>query len=358
LIAGILDANRYDLEFATGGKDAVEAIEERSFDLILMDIMMPEITGYEACQLIKQHKNGKDTPIIFLTAKTDMESITQAFAVGGVDYITKPFNSDELLSRVKTHVELNRTRAQLEDLVALRTEELRVANHELTRVNKELEGLEEAKNEFINIISHEIRTPLNGIMGSLQLMQMDLNDSKTLNRMKLLHDSVLRLEKFSEKIILISELRSKRYSLQFETINLKQILNEVLEIFGNDIREKNIKVRLDVSDTLVAESDPYLLRVCIANLIENSLRLSQPESELFVSATFTGEQFAVAIEDQAGGVDEQLIAKLFRPFSMIEKFVNWNAGLGLYLVKLICENIAASIDFRNVNKGVRVCVEF
>lgn len=358
LIAGILDAHRYDLEFATGGKDAVEAVEERAFDLILMDIMMPEITGYEACQLIKQHKNGKDIPIIFLTAKTDMDSITQAFAVGGVDYITKPFNSDELLSRVKTHVELHRTRAKLEELVARRTEELRVANLELTRANKELEGLEEAKNEFINIISHEIRTPLNGIMGSLQLMKMDADNNKMNMRMQILDESVNRLETFSSKIILLSELRSGRYKLMPEKVNVNLLIDKILQQCKSAIDEKRLVIFKDVSAKIEIETDAYLLEICIANLLDNSIRLSTENSKIDIKIGHHEETSAIVIQDQAGGINEAMLTKLFKPFSLVEKFVNWNSGVGLYLVKLICEYLSMKVELKNCENGVMASLFF
>lgn len=110
IIMNILKEENYNLSFAKSGKKALEILSTTNFDLILLDIMMPDIDGYEVCEIIKKDDRLADIPIIFLTAKTDMDSMTKAFEVGGVDYITKPFHSNELLSRVKTHLELYKSR--------------------------------------------------------------------------------------------------------------------------------------------------------------------------------------------------------------------------------------------------------
>ncbi|NPA74000.1 MAG: response regulator [Epsilonproteobacteria bacterium] len=106
VIMNVLKEDNYNLAFATSGKEALELVKENDYDLILLDIMMPEMDGYEVCEHIKAIPGKRDIPIIFLTAKTSIDNISKAFKVGGVDYITKPFNAEELLARTKTHLEL------------------------------------------------------------------------------------------------------------------------------------------------------------------------------------------------------------------------------------------------------------
>ncbi len=110
----VLKEDNYNLTFALSGEEALSLVKENSYDLILLDIMMPGIDGYEVCREIKKIPSKKDIPIIFLTAKTNIESISEAFEIGGVDYLTKPFNADELLMRVRTHIELYNSRLLLE----------------------------------------------------------------------------------------------------------------------------------------------------------------------------------------------------------------------------------------------------
>jgi putative two-component system response regulator len=110
----VLKEDNYNLTYALSGEEALSLVKEHEYDLILLDIMMPGIDGYEVCSRIKQIPSRQDIPIIFLTAKTNIESISKAFEIGGVDYLTKPFNADELLIRVKTHIELHNARQLLE----------------------------------------------------------------------------------------------------------------------------------------------------------------------------------------------------------------------------------------------------
>ena len=113
VVANILKQEGYQMAFARNGKTALSRAETMPFDLILLDIMMPEMDGYEACERLKKNPETKDIPVIFLTAKTDKESVLKGFGLGAVDYVTKPFNAAELLARVKTHLELKLAKEDL-----------------------------------------------------------------------------------------------------------------------------------------------------------------------------------------------------------------------------------------------------
>jgi len=134
LLSNILDVAGYEISFANNGRKAIEVVEFQAPDLILLDISMPEMDGYEVCKYLKTKEQYKDIPIIFLTALTDIENIIQGFIVGGQDYVTKPFNSEELLARVQTHLELKQRREEIaryaEKLLHLNTE-LELLNHKL-----------------------------------------------------------------------------------------------------------------------------------------------------------------------------------------------------------------------------------
>ncbi|MEP1868452.1 MAG: HD domain-containing phosphohydrolase [Paraglaciecola sp.] len=132
----ILKEESYTFSFASDGQEALDLIKNNAFDLILLDIMMPKINGYDVCLQIKQLDHVKDTPVIFLTAKADVDAISKGFEVGGVDYIVKPFHANELLVRVKTHVELALSRQALKD----RTTEVEIkAKLQAARLTEEIE---------------------------------------------------------------------------------------------------------------------------------------------------------------------------------------------------------------------------
>ena len=178
LLGNMLRNEGYQLEFATSGPTALAWFEKKIFDLVLLDIMMPDMSGFEVCEKLRSDHKQDDIPVIFLTAKTEKESILQGFSLGAQDYVTKPFDTSELLARVRTHLELRFSKEQLknmnqilEDKVKERTHELQEAYHKIQKANEELLILDQAKTEFLHIISHEIRTPLNGIKGSLELIK-------------------------------------------------------------------------------------------------------------------------------------------------------------------------------------------
>ncbi|MFQ6044331.1 MAG: response regulator, partial [Candidatus Poribacteria bacterium] len=118
VLGTVLKEQSYRIAFATNGRQALENLKNIQPDLILLDVMMPEMDGYQVCQRLKEDDRTKEIPVIFLTAKTETEDIVKGFDLGAVDYVTKPFNSVELLARVRTHLELKRTREKLKELIA------------------------------------------------------------------------------------------------------------------------------------------------------------------------------------------------------------------------------------------------
>lgn len=322
----------------------------------MLDVMMPEMDGYETCQKIKANPDTQNLPVIFLTAKTEPEDITKGFNSGGIDYITKPFNAEELLSRVKTHIELKLHRQELEKLVLERTRELDEVNKQLEKANADLQNLDEAKNEFINIISHEIRTPLKGILGPIQLMNMDQKGELSL-RMNILNESVERLEQFSHKMILLSELRAGRYKFQKRQLQMMPVINDVLAQLKNLIDKKRISIVLDDIADFKMNSDEYLLTTLLFNLIENAINASKEAQRIFISNEVSDTAFIIKITDEAGGMSEDLLRQVFKPFITGGKFVNKNMGLGLYLSKLIGEVLTGSLKIENIGKGLNVNVK-
>ena len=139
--------NEYQFGLATNGLSALDYVDNNHVDLILLDIMMPEMDGFKVCEILKDKDETKDIPVIFITAKTDSDSIVQGFELGGVDFLKKPFNSKELLARVKTHIELKNV------------------NEKLTEMNIQLGQANSAKNRFFSIIAHDLKNPLNNLLG-------------------------------------------------------------------------------------------------------------------------------------------------------------------------------------------------
>jgi len=163
VLTGMLDEGPWNVYAFPRGDLALKAAQENPPDLVLMDIRMPGMDGYEACRQFKKNERLKDIPIVFLSALSEPQDKIEAFRAGGADYVTKPFYAEEVLARVRAQLEVYRYRLNLEELVRQRTEQLQA-------VHRRLEIWDGAKNNWLNALSHEMRTPLTGIIGTAEVL--------------------------------------------------------------------------------------------------------------------------------------------------------------------------------------------
>ncbi len=362
-----LEQLNYHVEFSINAESALEWIENVVFDLILLDIMMPGMNGLEVCKLIRTNKNYDDVPIIFLSAETDKNTILEGFELGAQDYITKPFDSRELLARVKTHLELKYSREQLkmtnqilELKVAERTSELKKSNEELSKANEELLGLDKVKTEFLNIISHEIRTPLNGILGPIELIKHELNDSKLTKLFEILNYSVSRLEKFALTALTITELKSGVRCVSLEKINLNELIQKALITINEISKPKNLRFDIGtISNELIIKGDLRELIMCFKGILENAVIYSPPGGNIFIRAESKNNGISCEISDEGPGFSEIALKNLFKLFRPGEPHIDQNIGLDLTLAKLIMEAHSGKIIIENLAvKGAMVKLIF
>ncbi|MBI9033352.1 MAG: hybrid sensor histidine kinase/response regulator, partial [Bacteroidales bacterium] len=275
VLGSILDNHGYTISFAQNGKEAIEQAEEIKFDLILCDVMMPVMDGFQAADHLKANKATKDIPIIFLTAKNDRESIIEGFTHGASDYVTKPFDANELMARVQTHLllkyqadQLAKINVILEKKVQERTLQLVNANEKLELAYSELSILDQAKNNFLQLISHELRTPLNAIVGSISLME-DLVDQydDLLEYFDLLRSGVERLEKFSSTALLITQLSSGAFTFRTEIIHVKLTLNEIIESLEPFASMRNVLIVNNITSDKICNVEVVLFSKVIYSII-------------------------------------------------------------------------------------------
>jgi two-component system sensor histidine kinase/response regulator len=183
LLGECLQNNGYQIIVAQNGVQALKSINALPPDLILLDVMMPEMDGYEMCRLLKENPENCDIPVIFLTAKVETEDIIKGFKLGAVDYLTKPFNKDELLARVKTHLELRHSQILIEDQKIM-----------LEKQNKELVEAAKLREDVSQIFSHDLKNPLAAIIGYPQLLMMDGNFNESeIQNLKIIEQSGYRM---------------------------------------------------------------------------------------------------------------------------------------------------------------------
>ncbi|NQU88081.1 MAG: hybrid sensor histidine kinase/response regulator [Mariniphaga sp.] len=350
--------NGYNVEFATNGKSALQWMEEEAFDLVLLDVMMPEMNGFEVCEKIRQIQKFKDLPVIFLTAKTDKESIVKGFNTGGNDYLTKPFDQRELLARVNTHLELKQNRDKLaqiniwlEQKVTERTKELNTALAEVTQLNNKLMQLDEVKSEFLKMISHEIRTPLNGIIGFTDIIKNSNEAEPLIDYIDLLEQSTQRLEKFSLNALQLTSLKIGNYYIEKESVNIKEILNDCVNDLEQKIIEKSIAVKVNCSDELIYHADKELLKNAIFLIFDNAIRFSSDNGQIKLFSELTKERFHVKISDNGKGFSSSALKNLFEFFGSGEQHLDQHVGMGLALANQIMIAHGGKIEVENQKKG-------
>ena len=233
ILKSYLEAKGYPTTLCVNGEEAFNAYKKEDYDFCIVDVMMPVKDGFSLVKDIRKIDQG--IPILFLTAKSLQEDKLRGFDVGGNDYITKPFDSKELMARVNTHIELKTKRdqlaklnEQLEEKVKERTAKLNAAYEKLRQLNEKLSELDRAKSEFLKIISHEIRTPLNGIVGFTEIIK-EMNEAEPLvDLIELLERSVVRLETFAVNALLITALRIKRRKPELSDFSFYKLATNVV----------------------------------------------------------------------------------------------------------------------------------
>ncbi|MCW3787480.1 hybrid sensor histidine kinase/response regulator [Plebeiibacterium sediminum] len=366
VLGSLLERERYHTEFALSGQDALNWIEERVFDLVLLDIMMPGMDGFEVCSIIRENRKYDDVPILFVSAKKDTYSTLKAFGVKAQDYITKPFNHDELIARIKTQLELKSNKAklktinfQLEEKVKERTEELddllekyRTANKMLEKANMDLKQLDDAKNNFLQLISHEIRTPLNGIVGSVEILKGLVQDEDLLLSINVLDISVKRLHQFSLDAILLTSLNLNKYKTVYSEVDLLNSIEDVIQGVKKRFYLKNIEINLEgfIYGQKIY-SDKKLFYEVLSRLIENAVVFSGDNPIIQVSIKMIANEFSLNIIDNGIGFPEEMLENKPSLLSPSESHVDQNIGLDLFLVNKIVEYLEGKFSYGNLKTG-------
>lgn len=354
VLGNTLKLENYKVEFAINGFQALEWIEKKEFDLILLDVMMPEMDGYEVCEKIRTDDKNKNLPIIFLTAKTDSESIVRGFEIGAQDYITKPFNTAELLVRVKTQLELKNSRKKLESLnewldgeVKNRTVELEKTNTDLELANNQLLGLDKAKTDFLTIISNEIRTPLNGIMGTLHILKDKIDSIEMANLLNVLDTSVVRLEKFSSYALLITSIRTQQHKLNSESVNAAELIDFALLDLSNMIKENKVQISNNIPDNTFIDVDNKLLIKSLSGIFETLIRHISNNNNALININYKIEdsQNTIEIIGQNPPFTPDQLKSEFNDFAIDKN----GFGIEFNLANLIVLAHGAKIELQNID---------
>jgi two-component system, sensor histidine kinase and response regulator len=360
----LLLSHGYKIHAARQGETALKLLQETKVDLILLDICMPGMDGYEVCQRLKNSSDTKDIPVIFISAFDAYSDKIKGFEAGGVDYICKPFNCEEVLSRIATHVKFYHLQQQqrlyaqeLEIQVNLKTAELRRSNEALRAANIGLEKALQVKNDFLMLMNHELRTPLNGVLGMAQLLKTGLPPEK-LEYLKILEDSGWHLLKLIDNL-----LRVSKESLNMESIENKSNMLDIKAVCGESISmiaalalEKNIHTHLDIKDVSIVETalDSARLHQILANLLDNAVKFTPAGGNIGLSVYHNETTLLIDVWDTGSGIPENERENIFNAFVQREPVHTrcyQGLGLGLTLARNLVRLHGGYIDVFSHSSG-------
>ncbi|MCL2702400.1 MAG: response regulator [Defluviitaleaceae bacterium] len=360
----------YDVVTANSGKTALNMLEGEMPDLILLDVEMPEMDGYEVIQEIKSREKLKDIPVIFLTARTDAAAELFGLSLGAVDYITIPFSAPLLLKRLELHLSLVMQRQELinyndhlMDLVAERTAEIEESREKLRAALEIAEAANRTKSVFIANMSHETRTPLNSIIGFSELALLDEISEKTAGYLASIKQSAGWMLDIINDILDISVMGLGKIALESIPFDFNEIYDYCRAKAAPKAMEKGLSIsfRMEPAIERRLKGDPARLRQVLMNLLSNAVKFTNDGAIEFLVSVISDNGKAISvlfeINDTGIGMSPEQITMIYEPFvqaddSSTRKF--GGTGLGLAITKNILELMGGALSVEStVGAGSR-----
>ncbi|HEY9124085.1 MAG TPA: response regulator [Bacteroidales bacterium] len=361
VLGSLLKNVGYKVGFAMDGKQAFDLLQKSSdFDLILLDINMPVMDGYEACKAIRAEEHLKEIPIIFLTAFNEVENIVMGFELGAQDYVTKPFNTKELLMRVKTQLDLKQAKDTLKksnEILDLRVKEKTLALEEAIEILKKQDAF---KTNFLRYVSQQLREPLNGIVSSINIIKAQEQSSAIKHLLDILNMSVTQLEDFASQAMLYTELNLHNYSLKTTNINPAKLIQYALLDLNDSLQANDIIVQIDnINTNYQISADRDLLYKALIFIFKGLIKIIENNNIINISVKNEGNEVTCIFSTQGIKIPSELQAGTFDPFAGNQQKNDFNANLYFYFAKQVVELHKAKFEFvENESPGFNICIIF
>jgi signal transduction histidine kinase len=348
LLSQILSEHGYKVRAVLSGPQALMAAQAAPPDLILLDIRMPDMDGYEACERIKADERTRDIPVLFISALDEMEDKVKAFTAGGVDYITKPFQAEEVLARVQTHLALRDLNRQLQ-----------VANAQLERHVAELEARNEELDAFAHTVAHDIHNPVTQMVGTVQILaefDTELPQADRDKSLRLLLRAGEKLTNIIDELLLLAGLRN--VDIQPEPLNMDAIVAEALVRLQHALEQAGAEVTIPGTEPWpTALGHPAWVEEVWVNYISNACKYGRVDSQpprITLGADLTGFQNLSGltmcrfwVRDYGIGVTPADQVRLFTPFTRLDQVRARGHGLGLSIVRRIVEKLGGDVGVKS-----------
>ena len=335
LMESILKASGYPVVKAGDGQEALEMIASEHPDLVLLDVMMPRLSGLEVCRKVRMQHETRLLPVIMVTALNAVEEKVQALEMGADDFLSKPVNKEELLAKLRSMLRVKSLHDEVES-----------TRRELEKRNQELVRLEEFKENLMRMVVHDLKNPLAGIMGNLQLLQMKGAAGDPAHLLEIVgrtEESAKSLMGMILNILDVARMEEGKLDLQRAPVNPPRALEACLRQVGGWAARSDVRLVTAVRDSVPQlAADPDLLSRILGNLVSNALKHTPAGGSIEVGAARDGDSVRFWVRDSGEGIAPDLLPRIF------DKFVvgpsgkrgargTYDTGLGLTFCKMAVE---------------------
>ncbi|MBN1261174.1 MAG: response regulator [Anaerolineae bacterium] len=335
-LAQMLSKQGYRVRAVLSGLRALQSVRSTPPDLILLDVMMPEMSGYEVCELLRADPETADIPIIFISALDATEDKLRAFKAGGVDYVTKPFQVPEVVARVKTHLMLRSLREQLSDVNTELTHQL----NQVQRLNAELAARNKALDAFSHTVAHDLRNPLGLILGYADILEryVDALERPGVQAVHGIQQVASKMDAIIKSLLVLAGVR-KQAKVTLLPVNMEHVVQEALTRLEDLAVQSDAKLTLPESWPRALGYAPWIEEIWI-NYLSNAIKYGGEPPEVELGFTeLEGDRVKFWVKDNGFGLTLQEQAQLFVPFERLERIRVEGHGLGLSIVRGIMDRL-------------------
>ena len=322
LLKVLLTNEKFAIATASNGRQALEQVEKENPDLVLLDVMMPDMSGFEVAQHLKSNPNTADIPIIFLTALNSTADIVKGFQVGAIDFISKPFNKEELIIRVTHQISL----VAAKRLILSKTEELQ----------RTIAG----RDKLYSVIAHDLRSPMGSIKMVLNMLILNLPSEKIGAEMyellTMANQTTEDVFSLLDNLLKWTKSQIGKLNVVYQDVDLVEVTDGVIEIFSMVASLKKIRIHEMKPEKMMVNADIDMLKTVVRNLLSNAIKFSKENSEVLVKMEEVDGMAVVSVQDYGCGISEEGQKKLLHTDTHFSTFGTNNeegSGLGLLLCK-------------------------
>jgi two-component system, sensor histidine kinase and response regulator len=320
VLGNILKEHDLSPAFAQNGSKALTSVNKKIPDLILLDIMMPDMDGFEVCKRLKQDEKTKEIPIIFLTAKVETDDVVKGLEFGAIDYVTKPFNSRELMVRVNTHLELKTAKEELQQAIA-------------------------TKDKFFSIIAHDLANLFNASISSSELLvnnTVPLDEKEKIEFLELIHENLEKGYILLQNLLEWARSQTGRLQITPTDLDLQFMVERNMALLDNNAKAKHIQLISDINAKW-AVGDQHTIDTVIRNLLSNAIKFTPQNGKIEISTQQKARQIELSIQDNGVGITPENLDKLFRiDVSCTTRGTAKEKGTGLGLI--LCKEFVEKND--------------